>query len=335
MFTPVQSFVGGILLFQASQGLYILRGKVLGCSGILRNILEPTHGFPVVLGFTAGTWLLSYLAPKLVLPSDSVLAEKELSHLYTCAAGLLVGLGTKLANGCTSGHMLIGIARLSKRSLVASMTFFATAVCTCWLLDTAPVNNLPSMSLYSRSVIDYDATVLLLPVLTLLGFALIAQTRYGLLASFYSGAVFAMGLLVSGMYQSAKTLGFLNVFRPASWDPSLLMIVLGGLIPNLIVFNTYAKSLDQPKVDGHFSSPNNTIDTKLIIGSAIFGTGWGLSGICPGPAMVDLLHYRRFTKSSICDVVLGWQLLVKSNAIVIFMIGCNLSACFMTYALLE
>ena len=265
---------------------------MLGCSGILRSILEPTHGFPVVLGFTAGTWLLSYLAPKLVLPSDSVLSEKEHGHLYTCVAGLLVGLGTRLANGCTSGHMLIGIARLSKRSLVASMTFFATAVCTTWLLDTAPVNNLQSVSLYSRSVISYDAALLSLPILSLFGFALIARTKYRFLASFYSGAIFAMGLLVSGMYQSAKTLGFLNVFRPAGWDPSLLMIVLGGLIPNLIVFNTYAKSLEQPRIDGQFTLPNNKVEAKLIFGSAIFGTGWGLCGICPGPAIVDLLHYR-------------------------------------------
>ncbi|MBS1124002.1 MAG: rane protein [Deltaproteobacteria bacterium] len=99
-----------------------------------------------------------------------------------------------------------------------------------------------------------------------------------------SGALFGAGLLISGMTQPAKVVGFLDVTR--SWDPSLAFVI-GGAIAVYAVLSRLAKRRSDPWLDVKFHLPTrNDIDVSLIVGSALFGIGWGLGGLCPGPGLV-------------------------------------------------
>jgi uncharacterized protein len=106
------------------------------------------------------------------------------------------------------------------------------------------------------------------------------------LASFACGLVFGFGLLISGMTQPAKILGFLDVL--GRWDPTLLFVMVGALAVTALGY-ALARRRPRPVLAAHSLWPTRTdIDRPLVIGSALFGTGWGLSGLCPGPALENL-----------------------------------------------
>ncbi|UXH77398.1 YeeE/YedE family protein [Roseateles amylovorans] len=106
------------------------------------------------------------------------------------------------------------------------------------------------------------------------------------LAAFLAGLVFGLGLLVAGMADPAKVLAFLDVF--GRWDPSL-MLVMGGAIAVAMPAFAWSKRRRAPVLDAAFHLPTSRrIDRPLVIGSLLFGIGWGLVGLCPGPALVLL-----------------------------------------------
>ena len=103
-----------------------------------------------------------------------------------------------------------------------------------------------------------------------------------------AGLLFGLGLVVGGMTDPAKVLGFLDFF--GMWDPSLLFVMGGGIT---VTFLGYYLQLNRGKmvIVEHCHVPNKTgLDSKLIGGSAIFGIGWGLVGLCPGPAFTALYN---------------------------------------------
>lgn len=98
-----------------------------------------------------------------------------------------------------------------------------------------------------------------------------------------TGLLFGLGLVVSGMINPAKVLNFLDL--AGSWDPSLAFVMGGALIVTFIGYRLVL-GRDQPFFEGKFQLPSRTsLDTRLIGGSALFGIGWGLAGLCPGPAI--------------------------------------------------
>lgn len=105
-------------------------------------------------------------------------------------------------------------------------------------------------------------------------------------AAFFCGLIFSAGLLVSGMVRPAKVLGFLDIF--GAFDPSLLVVMAAALavaLPGL----AWARRRPRPIFAQAADRPSRTgIDRSLVLGSVIFGIGWGLVGLCPGPAMVNL-----------------------------------------------
>lgn len=113
------------------------------------------------------------------------------------------------------------------------------------------------------------------------------------LIGFLAGLLFAIGLGVSGMTQPAKVGGFLDFF--GAWDPSL-MFVMAGAIGAHFVFARRAAAGGKPRLAERYELPEHrTVDFRLVAGAAIFGVGWGMSGLCPGPALVAVVTGRATT----------------------------------------
>ncbi len=106
------------------------------------------------------------------------------------------------------------------------------------------------------------------------------------LASFVCGLIFGLGLVVSGMTQPQKVLGFLDIF--GRWDPTLALVMAAALIVSGAGF-ALARQQKQPMLTPQHLWPARTdVDRSLVVGSVLFGLGWGLAGLCPGPALVNV-----------------------------------------------
>jgi uncharacterized membrane protein YedE/YeeE len=104
--------------------------------------------------------------------------------------------------------------------------------------------------------------------------------------AFLSGAIFAIGLGVSGMTRPAKVLGFLDV--TGAWDASLAFVMLGAIGLGVVGYRLVLRR-GGPVLGGELDVPRRQdVDRRLLLGAAIFGVGWGLAGYCPGPALVSL-----------------------------------------------
>jgi uncharacterized membrane protein YedE/YeeE len=100
------------------------------------------------------------------------------------------------------------------------------------------------------------------------------------------GLIFGLGLCLSGMYQPAKVLGFLDL--AGNWDPSLAFVMGGAIVVALPAFRL-ARRRSAAWVGGAIELPTRrAIDAPLVVGSGVFGIGWGLAGVCPAPGVVDL-----------------------------------------------
>jgi uncharacterized membrane protein YedE/YeeE len=101
-----------------------------------------------------------------------------------------------------------------------------------------------------------------------------------------AGSVFGAGLAVSGMADPARVRGFLDLF--GAFDPTLAFVMIGALAPMAIAWRI-RRRLDKPLAAENFDLPaTSSIDAPLVAGAAMFGIGWGLAGLCPGPAIADL-----------------------------------------------
>lgn len=134
-FTPFTSLSGGIILGVASAIFILVNGRILGISGILGGLLPPKVGdtswrVAFLLGFVAAPALFHALAPTEFVTT----ARIDATDLMVIAAGLLVGIGTRYASGCTSGHGVCGLSRLSPRSLVATASFMGAGFATVYVM---------------------------------------------------------------------------------------------------------------------------------------------------------------------------------------------------------
>lgn len=118
-----------------------------------------------------------------------------------------------------------------------------------------------------------------------------------ILVSFISGLIFAIGLAVSGMTDPAKVIGFLDLF--GEWDFALAFVMGGAVIFNVFSFKLLKNKKPLCSTQ-QFLPSKKVIDRNLVLGAILFGVGWGISGMCPGPALVNLVT---FTPSSIIFVI--------------------------------
>lgn len=106
------------------------------------------------------------------------------------------------------------------------------------------------------------------------------------LAALVVGFIFALGLGVSGMTQPQKVIGFLDLF--GNWDPSLIFVMIGAIVVHFVTYRLIRRR-PSPLLVSKWQVPTKTdITVALVLGSFIFGIGWGLAGFCPGPALTSL-----------------------------------------------
>lgn len=134
-FTPWASLGGGIVLGLASAIFILFNGRILGISGILGGLMSPRMGdvgwrLSFLLGMAAAPALVGWLAPAGFVSAPRI----DAGYGLIVASGLLVGLGTRYGSGCTSGHGVCGLSRLSPRSLVATLTFMGAGFAVVFVL---------------------------------------------------------------------------------------------------------------------------------------------------------------------------------------------------------
>lgn len=132
------------------------------------------------------------------------------------------------------------------------------------------------------------------------------------LIALLSGLLFGLGLLLSGMNDPAKVRAFLDIF--GDWKPEL-MAVMGAAVVVFFVAFRISRGWRQPFAGGEFHLPSlSAIDVRLLSGAVLFGIGWGLVGLCPGPALVDLLTF---------DASVVWFLLalIAGNRLAHWLVG--------------
>jgi uncharacterized membrane protein YedE/YeeE len=134
-FTPMSALIGGVFLGIASAVLFLSSGRILGISGILKGLVSPNANDT--------TWRLRFLLGLLLAPPVAKLffspewlssPKIEANFATIVLAGVLVGLGTRLGSGCTSGHGICGLGRLSARSFVATLCFMSSGFATVYVL---------------------------------------------------------------------------------------------------------------------------------------------------------------------------------------------------------
>lgn len=132
-FTPYLSFTGGVLIGLAALALLYFNGRIAGLSGIVDGVLRPKQnevGWRIVflVGLISGAFLIRGFHP------EAMQIRIDVSVPAVIVGGLLVGLGTRIGNGCTSGHGVCGVGRLAPRSMVASAVFVLMAIVTTYII---------------------------------------------------------------------------------------------------------------------------------------------------------------------------------------------------------
>jgi uncharacterized membrane protein YedE/YeeE len=237
---------------------------------------------------------------RLVAPGAMV-AYEGLSVPALVGAGLLGGVGTFKGNGCTSGMGITGMARLSRRGLVATMTFFTTGLLTASLADSRrfvaasasyePVPIQVGLSLAAGTAALFALVYVAHRVLRGSSLAPGQEAKAALLATeLVAGLGFSSGLVVSGMNRASIVLDFLDV-RSDTWSFALCLVLVGAVSVKAALYHGVSKrrhsAVFGPKMAG-LPCKAKKEDHDLIYGAMLFGISWGLSGICPGPGIVML-----------------------------------------------
>ena len=246
-----------------------------------------------IASFIGTANLLLWVDPAVIEDQLGARQPSTIGHLVT---GFLIGFGTKLGNGCTCGHGICGLSRLSRRSLATVLTFMGVGMATATLLSYEAVRSWTVLLFadFSSTATSNKEVALLVgfvPV-SLALFSIFTHRSKKTLGAIMSGALFATGLAVSKMVLPNKVFGFLDLSRIPSgnYDPSLVTVMGSGLAIGLLGYQYKAQHCDKkPLLADEYSIPCNTvIDLPLLLGSAIFGLGWGVHGVCPGPAMFSV-----------------------------------------------
>ncbi|KAI5298819.1 hypothetical protein KEM55_002891 [Ascosphaera atra] len=302
MFTPIHSAIGAYVLHQGSFGLLRHNGRILGVSGLLRDLLG--NGLPVIAGMVSSVVPIYLLLPGLI-PTYPALELAWRPVLSTMAIAAMVGWGTKNGKGCTSGHMLCGTMRLSARSLIAVAVFFTTAAITANVAGTIPPvgpDEAPAYMPVYPSVANLAAMVSIAMASKVINEYIVPEVmakskrNYEKIYSFIAGLQMGLGLWIAGMADATKVHRFFSFSDLRNFDPSLGLIMLFGVGPNILSYYKLMKTHGNeegkmpPTFTSRFAIPTagvKDIDWRFVVGSFVFGVAWGLRGVCPGNAVTQ------------------------------------------------
>ena len=304
----INSIIGGSIMALASTLHLYVQGKITGISNVIFKCISLTdfsYNFSFIMGMIFISSFIKCFFNPLAKPKtvdDPTFLETtskfvgDLSLPGFILAGLLVGFGSKMANGCTSGHGVCGLPRLSKRSIVAIILFMIFGMMIATIRYYIPF--LRPIS-YAYNVWEYEFIYYLTLILSLIGFGLnlwnvfksgIKDKVRDIVVSFTIGVLFSFGQIQSGMLQRHVVIEFLTIGRV--WNIQLGFVLGAAVGINFLTFNFILKKVTRPRYKEKYDLPTNTnIDNKLCVGAAIFGLGWGLCGICPGPAVLCFYLY--------------------------------------------
>lgn len=220
---------------------------------------------------------------------------------------------------------MCGLTRLSKRGFAAVGTFMAVGMAVANVLGQLQPNPLRASgdgrTQWDRRLDAWPAlqqpwlpqpwtagVAALSALLLLWGLPRkLKETPLVHLSAAVSGALFALGLQRSGMVEQAKVLGFLDILGAEGWDPSL-MVVLGAAVGLLLLPTLLVTKLHTGKTAWEVSKAER-VDARLVVGEALFGVGWGMVGICPGPALCLFASGApRVVLAFLPGYLLGWLL---------------------------
>ncbi|KNC55825.1 uncharacterized protein AMSG_11265 [Thecamonas trahens ATCC 50062] len=310
LFTPLASLAGGLAIGASSSLLLATQGKILGVSGIAYMSASPdthvsnrTWRLAFLSGMVAAGSGLAVLAPAVfgpaLVPGALPVAPLAASGVLTAnaayaAAGFLVGLGTKIGSGCTSGHGVCGLPRWSARSLVAVLSFMSSAAATLAITAglgwTSPVA-VPAAGSAVASTSPLAPAVAAVLAAAALAWPADATPLANKLMAGAWGMLFASGLGLAGMLNPLKVLGFLSPSAVAGgWDPSLALVMGGAVAFNLVAFpilTARGSTVTSPALPLDLPTSSD-LNPRLIGGSVLFGLGWAIAGFCPGPAIASL-----------------------------------------------
>ena len=292
--------LGGCLMAISVGLLLLLSGKLTGLSSIVEGVIRWDK--------KTVDWKLIHLSGMLfafvimnAIWSEGFEQKKgfNLSWASFCIGGFFVGMGTRLGNGCTSGHGICGCARLSPRSITAVILFMSMGICSAtvaYLNQWGMTNEQDDWDKKDDTAAHVVVTVSVI-LLALVTGMYRGHYAFKVMASVFScGALFGIGLVFSGMTIQARIMNFL-IIDENRWDGTL-MFVMGSAIPVTYLCFKYilekhpspifASLEDQSEVCPieDFEIPTNTqVDYELVLGSYLFGLGWGICGLCPGPGI--------------------------------------------------
>eukprot|EP01084_Bolivina_argentea_P276729 472248_1 len=318
----VCGFFGGAMIGGSSVLMLAIHGRIAGISGMATSVFNSvwvlngkrTLATCSQFGFMAGilgsgiywnwknlhvnnrTGIQLPCVPRKIQPFQ----QMTYSPLIMALSGLLVGFGTRLGSGCTTGHGICGLGRKSIRSLTAVSSFFGVALVTA----TAMNKYYPELyKVESNKVFDYKILSKFseygLPIIVT---AILCGAMYSgirgignenilsLIPSTLCGFGLGTGLVYSGMTKPDKIRGFLDLNSKdftKHFDPTLGFVFVGALAMSLPLYPLVLKYMRRPILSKVYHLPTiSSIDMRLIVGSSLFGVGWGIGGICPGPGVV-------------------------------------------------
>lgn len=261
----------------------ILANRICGQSGIIKTIVVGRPQWATctfVLGLLFGGHSLFAKLPEAY---ESVDPEADTCKLV--CGGFLVGAGTTLSNGCTSGHGLCGLSRLSLRSFAAVVTFVLAAIISASSADDFSVGSLNIVVTETPEETLKLATQLA-GALTAAYFGALLFTAPGtllrdIMSGLWAGTCSAVGFGIGGMAKPSIVLGGLSL---ANFDATLWLVFCSGLATTFVGYRIAELQEETPPTRAR----SGTVDAKLILGAMLFGIGWGMIGTCPGPHVSTL-----------------------------------------------
>ena len=256
----LSALIGGIIIGLATTLNFAVYGRITGNSGIFNTLIKmsvkgglrwkysflagiSSAGFLIYLITDKGKWTTS----SFTLYFYDIKVRDPIINLHVIGwilAGILVGIGTKMGNGCTSGHGVCGIPRLSVRSITSVIIFMGSAIGVATFrhyvkfLDT----NQSFGKTYEDAWPIIGGILVLMILVVFVSFSIFFiikaeknADKYEMPISFVVGFIFGIGLVVSGMCRRSKIANFLTIY--SNWDPSLALVMVGAILVNVITFN--------------------------------------------------------------------------------------------------